>query len=130
MEPYQRRILIVDDNQVIRIALRSILRQAGFNVVGEGRDGEVVAELVERLQPDLVCLDVMMPKRNGLEVLADLRQHYPKLRVLMVTGRTDRDSVAEMVRAGAAGIVVKPFNAARIIELVERTLGIAPGTSG
>ena len=53
MEPYQRRILIVDDNQVIRIALRSILRQAGFNVVGEGRDGEVVAELVERLQPDL-----------------------------------------------------------------------------
>lgn len=129
MQRDQKRILIVDDNEVIRMALRAILRQAGFNVVGEGRDGDVVGELVERLSPDLVCLDVVMPKRNGLEVLADLRERFPAIRVLMVTGRTDRESVAEMVRMGAAGIVVKPFNAARIIELVERTLGLAPSNS-
>lgn len=129
MQRDQKRILIVDDNEVIRMALRAILRQAGFNVVGEGRDGDVVGELVERLSPDLVCLDVVMPKRNGLEVLANLRERFPAIRVLMVTGRTDRESVAEMVRMGAAGIVVKPFNAARIIELVERTLGLAPSNS-
>lgn len=125
MPRFNKRLVLVDDNEVIRMALRAILRQAGFNVVGEGRDGEAVCELVERLQPDLVCLDVMMPKRSGLEALADLRARFPQVKVLMVTSRTDRESVGEMVRMGAAGIVVKPFNAARVIDMVERTLGLA-----
>ncbi|ANQ85221.1 response regulator transcription factor [Azoarcus olearius] len=124
MQRYSKRIVVVDDNEVIRMALRALLRQAGFNVVGEGRDGDMALDLAARLQPDLVCLDVMMPKRNGLEALDELRAKFPDIKVLMVTGQTDRDSVGEMVRKGAAGIVVKPFNAARIIELVERTLGL------
>lgn len=126
MQRFNKRVVLVDDNEVIRMALRAILRQAGFNVVAEGRDGDAACELVERLQPDLVCLDVVMPKRNGLEALADLRERFPQVKVLMVTGQTDRESVGEMVRMGAAGIVVKPFNAARVVEMVERTLGIAP----
>lgn len=124
MQRYSKRIVVVDDNEVIRMALRALLRQAGFNVVGEGRDGDMALDLAARLQPDLVCLDVMMPKRNGLEALDELRAKFPDIKVLMVTGQTDRDSVGEMVRKGAAGIVVKPFNAARIIEPVERTLGL------
>lgn len=126
MQRFNKRVVLVDDNEVIRMALRAILRQAGFNVVAEGRDGEAVCELVERMQPDLVCLDVVMPKRNGLEALADLRERFPRVKVLMVTGQTDRESVGEMVRMGAAGIVVKPFNAARVVEMVERTLGLTP----
>lgn len=123
----QKRIVIVDDNEVIRISLRAILRNAGFQVVGEARDGDGVLELVEKLTPDLVCLDVMMPGRSGLDVLGDLRQHHPSVKVLMITGLNDHKTVATVVEKGAAGMVLKPFNTARVIETVSRALGIRQG---
>ncbi|MBR0565802.1 response regulator [Azoarcus sp. L1K30] len=120
----KKKIVVVDDNEIIRISLRAILRQAGFEVVGEARDGEGVAEMVEKLAPDLVCLDVMMPGRSGLEVLAELRDRFPTLKVLMITAMSDRNTVVEVVGHGAAGMVLKPFNAARVIETVSRALGL------
>lgn len=119
-----KKVLVVDDNEAIRIALRAILRQAGFNVVGEARDGLNALEMVERLRPDLVCLDVMMPGRSGLEVLVDLRTRFPRVKVLMITGRNDRETVSEIVDNGAAGMVLKPFNAAKVVETVSRALGL------
>ncbi|AWI80444.1 MAG: response regulator [Betaproteobacteria bacterium HGW-Betaproteobacteria-13] len=120
-----KKIIVVDDNEVIRMALRAILRQAGFNVVGEARDGEAVIELVEKLGPDLVCLDVMMPGRSGLEVLTELRERFPALKVLMITGLSDRDTVTTVVDQGAVGMVLKPFNSARVVETVSRVLGLS-----
>ncbi|MDO9600393.1 MAG: response regulator transcription factor [Azoarcus sp.] len=122
MAASNKRIVVIDDNEVIRIALRAILRQAGFEVVGEGRDGLGALDVVERLAPDLVCLDVVMPGRSGLEVLADLRERFPRIKVLMITGRSDRETVSEIVKNGAAGMVLKPFNAAKVIETVSRAL--------
>lgn len=124
MTAVHKKIVIVDDNEVIRIALRSILRQAGFEVVGEARDGAGALDVVERQAPDLVCLDVMMPGRSGLEVLADLRERFPRIKVLMITGRSDRETVSEIVEKGAAGMVLKPFNAAKVIGVVSRVLGL------
>lgn len=124
MTAVHKKIVIVDDNEVIRIALRSILRQAGFEVIGEARDGAGALDVVERQVPDLVCLDVMMPGRSGLEVLADLRERFPRIKVLMITGRSDRETVSEIVEKGAAGMVLKPFNAAKVIEVVSRVLGL------
>lgn len=118
------KVVLVDDNEVIRMALRAILRHAGFDVVGEARDGEGVADLVDRLRPDVVCLDVSMPGRSGLEVLDELRDRFPKVRVLMITAHSDRETVSQIVQKGAAGIVLKPFNAARVVETVNRALGI------
>lgn len=120
----KKRIIVVDDNEIIRISLRAILRQAGFQVIGEARDGESIIELVEKLGPDLVCLDVMMPGRSGLEVLVELRERFPSLKVLMITAMSDRNTVVEVVEKGAAGMVLKPFNAARVIETVSRALGL------
>tara|TARA_R110001583_G_scaffold90144_3_gene231841 strand:- start:68624 stop:69010 length:387 start_codon:yes stop_codon:yes gene_type:complete len=120
-----KKIIVVDDNEIIRMALRAILRQAGFNVVGEARDGEAVVELVEKLGPDLVCLDVMMPGRSGLEVLTELRERFPTLKVLMITGLSDRETVTTVVDQGAVGMVLKPFNSARVIETVSRVLGLS-----
>lgn len=120
-----KRAVIVDDNESIRMVLRSIVRQAGLQVVGEARDGDSALETIERLLPDLVCLDVMMPGRDGVEVLTELRQRHPHVRVLMITGKSDRDTVETMIRQGASGIVVKPFNATRVIETIQRAFGIA-----
>ncbi len=119
-----KRAVIIDDNESIRVVLRAIVRQAGLQVVGEARDGESALEVVERWQPDLVCLDVVMPGRDGLEVLGEIKRRLPRTRVLMVTGQSDRQSVESMIAQGAAGIVVKPFNAARVIETIERAFGI------
>ncbi len=124
MKNRNKKTVIVEDNEIIRIALRAVLRQGGFEVVGEARDGEAGMALIERLKPDLVCLDVVMPKLGGLDALAKIRAEFPEVRVLMVTGQTDRESVQHMIRQGAHGIVVKPFNAARVIETVERALGL------
>lgn len=120
----RKKIVIVDDNEVIRIALRAILRQAGFEVVGEAKDGAGALDLVQRVAPDLVCLDVMMPGRSGVEVLAELRERHPRVKVLMITGKSDRETVSEVVERGAAGMVLKPFNAAKVVETVTRALGI------
>lgn len=125
MRRASKKIIVVDDNEIIRMALRAILRQAGFNVVGEARDGEAVIELVEKVGPDLVCLDVMMPGRSGLEVLTELRERFPTLKVLMITGLSDRETVATVVDQGAVGMVLKPFNSARVVESVSRVLGLS-----
>lgn len=124
MPSKSRKVVLVDDNEVIRMALRAILRQAGFDVVAEARDGEGVADLVEKVRPDVVCLDVSMPGRSGLEVLGELRDRFPKVKVLMVTAHSDRETVSQVVQQGAAGMVLKPFNAARVIETMNRVLGL------
>lgn len=122
MRKTKPRIVIVEDNEVSRTLLRTLLRNAGYEVIGEARDGLSGLELVDRLQPDLVCLDVIMPKLDGMKVLAKLRRETPDIPVLMITGHADREAVENMIKEGASGIVVKPFNAKKVLEAVERSL--------
>ncbi len=122
MRKTKPRIVIVEDNEISRTLLRTLLRNAGYEVIGEARDGLSGLELVDRLQPDLVCLDVIMPKLDGMKVLAKLRRETPDIPVLMITGHADREAVENMIKEGASGIVVKPFNAKKVLEAVERSL--------
>ena len=122
MRKKKPRILLIEDNELSRTLLRTILRSAGYEVVGEARDGLSGLEMADRLQPDLVCLDVVMPKLDGMKVLAELRREMPDIPVLMITGHTDREAVESMIKEGASGIVVKPFNANKVLEAVERSL--------
>lgn len=120
-----KRVVIVDANESIRMVRHAIVRQAGLQVVGEARDGNGALEVIERCNPDLVCLDVLTPGRDGIEVLGELKRRRPRVRVLMITGKVDRETVETMIREGASGIVVKPFNAARVIETIRRAFGLA-----
>lgn len=124
MKAKQKRIVIIEDNEVSRALLRTILRSDGYEVIGEGHDGQSGLALAVRLAPDLVCLDVVMPKLDGMQVLAELRRELPEVPVLMITGHTDREAVQSMIKGGAAGIVVKPFNAKKVLEEVGRSLAI------
>ena len=117
------RIVLIEDNELSRTLLRTILRNAGYEVVGEASDGERGVEIVIAHSPDLVCLDVMMPRRDGIEVLAEIRRELPDIPVLMVTGHSDRETVQNVIRQGASGIVVKPFNASRVLAEVARCIG-------
>ncbi|NMG04676.1 response regulator [Azoarcus taiwanensis] len=122
MKTAKPRIVLIEDNELSRTLLRSILRNAGYEVIGEARDGLSGLEVVDRLQPDLVCLDVVMPKLDGMNVLAELRRETPDIPVIMITGHTDREAVENMIKEGASGIVVKPFNTTKVLAAVERSL--------
>jgi DNA-binding NarL/FixJ family response regulator len=102
------RILIADDHQVVRRGLRAMLESAqGFAVVGECSDGEQVLQQVEKYEPDVVMLDISMPKLNGVDVTRILKRQHPEVRVIMLTIHESEEYVCEVVRAGADGYVLK-----------------------
>ena len=120
------RIVIVDDNPVIRDLLRGIMRHdAGLIVVGEAANGDIAIDVVEKLRPDLICLDVLLPGLDGIAVLRALRGYIRKS-VVLVTGRATSNVVSEALELGAAGFVVKPFNAARLLATVRAALSAPP----
>lgn len=116
--PSRTSILIVDDNDVSRAMLRHILIEQGYKVVGTAASGQLGLELAARLQPQIVCLDIMLPDCNGLDVLKRVREQWPQTTVLMVTGDNDRTSVSTAMQHGAAGYIVKPFNPATLLQTI------------
>ena len=102
------RVLIVDDHAILRQALRHLLEtQSELEVVGDASSGrEAVAE-AEKLMPDVVLMDMIMPGLNGLEATRQIRKRVPKCRVLILTGYMEDEQIISALRAGAAGYVVK-----------------------
>lgn len=121
------RAVVADDSATMRMLLASLLRHAGVEVVGEAVDGRQAIDLVARHGPDLVCIDVDMPVMNGLDALAAIKAQTPQARVLMVTGRADREMVLEAAKRGATGYIVKPFDPDTVIEAIDKLLGQPPG---
>ncbi|BBB59159.1 response regulator [Undibacterium sp. KW1] len=119
MEKKNAKILLIDDNDVTREVLRVILRSEGYHVVGEATDGGSGLELALKLKPDLILLDIVMPKISGTEILPRIRELLPETRVLMVTANKDQDTITEVVKTGIHGYILKPFNAQKIIDTVE-----------
>lgn len=122
MNDDKSRVLVVDDDTFMRELLKAILRDEGFAVAGEAKDGLSAIALVERGQPDAVCLDVNMPGMSGLDTLKVLRARFPQVRVIMITGDASMDTVREAVGFGAAGFIIKPFKAGRVGDAVRAAL--------
>jgi two-component system chemotaxis response regulator CheY len=118
-------ILIVDDNATMRTLLRGILRSdetADYEVVGEASDCETALEQAMKLRPDIVCLDIIMPKGNGLDVLKKILTDLPQTVVLMVSSSHDSATVKNAVESGASGYIVKPFNSSTILNVVRQAV--------
>lgn len=120
-----RRLLIVDDDAIIRETLRILLRGNGFDVVGEASDGIKAMQMMEKHNPGIVLLDISMPGASGLEVLEEIRQRYPKTQVIMISGEAKSDTVKQAVESGAVGYIVKPFNTANVVQNIQRVLRLA-----
>jgi DNA-binding NarL/FixJ family response regulator len=107
------RILVVDDHPVVRQGLRTLLSsRPGWEIIDEAEDGIEALEKADRLQPDVVLLDVSMPRMDGLEACRRIRQVVPKSEILFVTQHDSPQMMREALGAGARGYVVKS-NAAR-----------------
>jgi CheY-like chemotaxis protein len=111
-------ILIVDDEPVVRALLRAALAPAGSRIV-EAVDGSEALDVAWRERPDVVLLDVGLPKLNGLDVCRALKTNPVAPRVLLITGNADPDRIDD---CPADGIVTKPFRPAELLDLVQRYL--------
>jgi response regulator NasT len=102
------KILIAEDETIIRMDLRALLEAAGFEICAEARDGEEAVELARSEEPDLAVLDVKMPRLDGIEAAKRILEERP-IPIVMVTAYGERELVARAVEAGVFGYLVKPF---------------------
>ncbi|MEM7136425.1 MAG: sigma-54 dependent transcriptional regulator [Myxococcota bacterium] len=115
------RVLVVDDDPAIRKIIADRMRAAGHDV-GLAKDGVEALEAVARLEPDLVLLDMKMPKKDGFEVLEELRRQESAPAVIMITAHGNIERAVRAIRLGAADFIAKPFDAAHLDHLVSRVL--------
>ena len=116
-------IIIVDDNDMMRSILRGMLRGDEYEVIGEARNGMVAVDIAERLSPDIICMDIVMPEKDGLTALSEIKTANPKIEIVMITSNTDPETVREAIQNGASGFIVKPFNTARVLDTIEKIAG-------
>jgi response regulator NasT len=111
------RILVVDDESIIRMDLREMLIELGHEVVGEAGTGEEALALVEQLDPELLFLDLKMPGMGGMEALRRLAQTGPRP-VIVLTAFSERSIMEEAIELGARAYIVKPFQAATVMPAI------------
>lgn len=112
------RILIAEDETIIRLDLRGLLEKAGYEVVGEARDGEEAVALAAELEPDLAVMDVKMPRLDGIEAARRILEARP-IPVVMLTAFGQPDLVARAVEVGVFGYLVKPFREQDVVPAIE-----------
>ena len=108
------RVLIAEDETIIRLDVRTLLERAGHEVVAEARDGEEAVALAAEHEPDLVVMDVRMPHMDGIDAARAITEHRP-VPIVMLTAYAEQDLVARAADAGAFAYLVKPFREADLL---------------
>lgn len=112
------RILLVDDAPIMRLMLKDILEAQGYEIVGEAENGKQAVELYDELQPDLVTMDIVMPEMNGIEALKAIMGKHPKAVVIMITAMDQRNSLMDVIKAGAFDYILKPLEEERVVSAI------------
>lgn len=116
------KILIVDDSKTSRKILKSILIENGYEVIGEAKNGEEAISKYKELRPDITTMDITMPVMDGLEALKEIIDIDKNAKVVMVTAAGQKTKMVDAVKYGAVEFLTKPFEAAQIIEIIERVI--------
>ena len=112
------KILVAEDETIIRLDLRGLLERAGYEVVAEARDGEEAVELARQHEPDLAVLDVKMPRLDGIEAARRMLEERP-IPIVMLTAFDQRELVERAAEAGVYGYLVKPFREQDVVPAIE-----------
>lgn len=114
------RVLVADDARFMRQLIREIIEPEGFEVVGEAADGRAAVEEFQKLQPDVVTMDIVMPKRSGIDALKEILALDAGAKVAMVSALGQEALVMEALQAGAADYIVKPFKPEAVIATLRK----------
>ncbi|KJR45488.1 Response regulator of zinc sigma-54-dependent two-component system [Desulfosporosinus sp. I2] len=123
-----RRVLVADDEANIRWVLERALSKAGYDVETVA-DGQIALDRALAERPDLVLVDLKMPKKDGLSVLRTLREHYPDLLIVMMTAHGSTATAVEAMKAGAHDYILKPFDIDELLITVCKAFEVAPTAS-
>ena len=115
-------VLIADDAAFMRMMIKNILSEAGYEVVGEAENGQDAVAKHRELKPDLTTMDITMPEMDGIAALRAIRGEDPAARVVMCSAMGQQSMVIESIQAGARDFIVKPFQPDRVLEAIQKAL--------
>lgn len=119
----RKKILIVDDTTFMREMLKSALDPEKYHIIGEAFDGEQGVAQYKEKSPDLVLLDINMPKKNGIDVLTEIMEFDPKANIIMCSDQKYENMIVLAIKKGAKDFIIKPFTASDVIKAVEKAFG-------
>jgi two-component system chemotaxis response regulator CheY len=117
-----KRVLVADDASFMRQMIRDIIEPEGYEVVGEASDGVDVVDKFRQLQPDVVMMDIVMPKRSGIDAVKSIMDLDPTARVVMCSALGQEALVMEAIQAGAKDFIVKPFKPDAVVATLAKVL--------
>lgn len=117
-------VLIADDLKFIKLVLRELLEKAGFRVVGEASNGQEAVELYQNNRPDVVLMDITMPKMDGLAALKQILKFDPEAKVIMCSALGQQTLIVQALQLGAKDFIVKPFREERVVAAIKKILDI------
>ena len=118
-----KNILICDDAAFMRMMIKDILTKNGYNIVGEAENGAKAVEKYAELKPDLVLMDITMPEMDGIEALKKIKAAHANASIIMCSAMGQQAMVIESIQSGAKDFIVKPFQADRVLEAVQKVVG-------
>jgi len=119
----EKTVLLVDDAAIMRMMLKQILTDNGYEVVGEAENGLKAVEKFKELKPSLVIMDITMPEMNGIQATKNIREIDSNALVVMCSAMGQQSMVIESIQSGARDFIVKPFQPDRVLEAVQRVIG-------
>lgn len=115
-------VLLADDLAFIKLVQKEVLEGNGYQVVGDAKDGVEVIEKYKQLKPDVVVMDITMPKMDGLNALMAIRKIDPAARVIICSALGQQQLIIEAIKNGAKDFVVKPFKPPRLAAAIQKAL--------
>lgn len=117
-------VLIVDDAMFMRVALGNMLKEWGFEVVGEAANGKQAIEKYRELQPDLVTMDLTMPVMSGLDAVKEIIPEFPDAKIIMITALGQHRIIVDAIENGAKDFVTKPFTSENLKSVIDNVMRV------
>jgi len=119
--PETIRILIVDDHAIVREGQRALIdSEPGMSVAGEGKDGFEAVEMAQKLKPDVILLDLQMPRKDGIEAIEEIKTENPEARIMVLTSFAEEEKIYAAIKAGAMGYLLKDSSPQEILTAIRQ----------